>query len=45
MSQLRLFVKAPRADSKNAEVTGFGRMNELCFYYRSFNQDEYILKK
>ena len=45
VSQLRLFVKAPQADGEDAEVSGFGWMNEFCFYYGSYNQDEYILKK
>jgi len=26
-------------------VSGFGWMNEFCFYYASYNHDEYIIKK
>ena len=37
VSQLRLFVKAPQADGEDAEVSGFGWMNEFCFYYGSYN--------
>ena len=45
VSQMRLFVKAPQADGEDGEVSGFGWMNEFCFYYGRYNQDEYILKK
>ena len=26
-------------------MSGFGWMNEFCFYYASYSQDEYIIKK
>lgn len=36
---------APGRDEDDAIVSGFGWMNEFCFYYASYQEDEYIIKK
>jgi len=45
VSQLHLFVTQPGRDDEEVFVSGFGWMNEFCFYYASYNQEEYIIKK